>query len=110
MTWKAVRGARRRFSQDLRLRLLVFDVVGLGSAGLLTAALTSGAISARKEVSINATTSVAGRSVSDGFDAMGQREARVAAGGIAALDAPRLRRLKRSLSTSTRTWSSRTTA
>ena len=43
-------------------------------------ALTSGAISARKEVSINATTSVAGRSVSDGFDAMGQREARVAAG------------------------------
>ncbi|NLT70254.1 MAG: hypothetical protein GXX91_06115, partial [Verrucomicrobiaceae bacterium] len=45
-----------------------------------TVTLTSGAISARKDVTINATTSVAGRTVSAGFDAMGQREARVASG------------------------------
>ncbi len=44
-----------------------------------TIALSSGAISARKEVSLNNSTSVEGRAVADGFDAMGERESRVAA-------------------------------
>jgi len=42
-----------------------------------TVALTSGAISARKGVTLNNSTSVEGRAVADGFDAMGQRESRV---------------------------------
>lgn len=41
--------------------------------------LTSGAISARQGVTLNDNTSVEGRSVAGGFDAMGQREARVTA-------------------------------
>ena len=42
-----------------------------------TVSLTSGAISARKDVTLNDSTSVEGRAVTDGFDAMGQRESRV---------------------------------
>lgn len=44
-----------------------------------TVSLTSGAISARKGVTLNNSTSVEGRAVADGFDAMGQRESRVTA-------------------------------
>lgn len=45
-----------------------------------TVALSSGAISARKEVTLTSNTSVEGRTVAEGFDAMGQREARVTEG------------------------------
>lgn len=41
-----------------------------------TVSLSAGAISARKDVTLNSSTSVEGRSVAAGFDAMGQREGR----------------------------------
>lgn len=44
-----------------------------------TVALTSGAISARKQVTVSGQTSVAGRTVSSGFDSLGAPEERAAA-------------------------------